>query len=108
MLPDAGRRPGRRGQVRVLRSGLGGRAAGALLAGLGHLAVDLRVDPHVVERPGQDRHDDGGRLGAAADGAVVVATLPGGDGADNEPDDKNYRSDAHWTSAGLAPAPFVK
>jgi hypothetical protein len=27
-------------------------------------------------------------------------TLPGGNGADNQPDEKKHRSDAHWTSAG--------
>src|SRR5450755_1512680 len=71
-----------------------------LLAGLGDLALDLRVDAEVVERAGQDRDHDRARLGAAADRPVVVATLTGGDGADDEPDNEKTRSDTHWNSAG--------
>src|ERR1700729_1383945 len=74
----------------------------ALLARLRALAVDLRVDADVVERPGQNCHHDGAGLRAVADGAVVVTALPSGDRADNEPDNENDRSDAHWTSAGAA------
>src|ERR1700759_2926010 len=74
----------------------------ALLTGLWHFAVDLRVDPDVVERPGQDRHHDRGGLRATADGAVVVAALTGGNRADNEPDNEKHRSDTHWSSAGSA------
>src|ERR1700742_1499518 len=64
-----GRRPGPRSP----------RPRSASLTRLGHLAVDLRVDADVVERPGQDRHHDGARFGAAADRAVVVTALPSGD-----------------------------
>src|ERR1700744_6253848 len=74
----------------------------SLLTGLRNLSVDLRVDTDVVEGPGQDRHHDRRRLGAAADGAVVVAALPGRNRTDNEPDNEKHRSESHWSSAGAA------
>ena len=58
-----------------------------LLRGLGHVALDLRVDPQVVERPGDHRqHRVAGRL--AVDVAIVaeVPTLGGRDHPDDQPD----------------------
>src|ERR1700727_2799979 len=100
MLPDPDGCPGR-GYGLVRRAGPA-LLARPLLARLRDLAVDLGVDADVVERPGQNCHHDGAGLRAVADGAVVVTALPSGDRADNEPDNENDRSDAHWTSAGAA------
>src|SRR5580693_3689774 len=69
--------------------------AAGLLAGLRECAVDLRVDAQVVERAGENRHRDRAARGAATDRPAVVAALPGGDGADDEPYDEQHRSDVH-------------
>jgi hypothetical protein len=48
----------------------------------------------VVEPTGQDCHC--GRAEAAAvNGAFVIAALPGSDTADDQPDDKQHRSNVH-------------
>jgi hypothetical protein len=50
-------------------------------------AVDMRVHSCVIQGAGQDRHRD--RAGtAAADGPLEIAALPGGDTADDQPDDE--------------------
>jgi hypothetical protein len=54
----------------------------------------VRVHVSVVERASQDRHGAGTDV-AAVDGAFVIAALPSGDNADNQPDDKQYRSNVH-------------
>jgi hypothetical protein len=57
-------------------------------------AVNVRVYVSVVERACQDRH--GGRADAAAvHGVFVIAALPSRDTADDQPDDKQYRSNVH-------------
>src|SRR5215472_10027240 len=75
----------------------------ALLAGLGHGAVDLRVDPDVVERAREDRDRDGPAVGAALTRTAVVTTLPGGDGANDQPHHKDNRSDTHCYLRSGAP-----
>src|ERR1700733_9757670 len=66
-----------------------------LLAGLRECAVDLRVDAQVVERAGENRYRDRAARGAATDRPAVVAALPGGDGADDEPYERQHRPDVH-------------
>src|SRR5271170_7544094 len=66
----------------------------ALLAGL--RARDFRVDADVVQRAGNDCHRDCARLGAIRARAVVVVTLTGCDGADDQPHDDYCRSDTHY------------
>src|SRR5580692_258555 len=57
-------------------------------------AVNVRVHMSVVEPACQDRHR--GRAEAAAiNGAFVIATLPSRDTADDQPDDKQNRSNVH-------------
>jgi hypothetical protein len=57
-------------------------------------AVNVRVHMSVVEPACQDRHR--GRAEAAAvDGAFVIAALPSRDTADDQPDDKQRRSNVH-------------
>ena len=57
-------------------------------------AVNVRVHMSVVERTGQDRHY--GRAEAASfNGAFVSAALPSRDTADDQPEDKQYRSNVH-------------
>ena len=84
--------------------------AAALVARLRRGAVDLRVHAQVVQRPGDD--GDRGRAGPAAiaQQLVVVATLPSGEGADDQPNDKNRRSDVHTALRlpGLYPGPVLK
>src|SRR5208337_282827 len=43
----------------------------------GHGAVDLRVQAHVVEGTGEDRHRDRAALSTAAGRPAVIAALPG-------------------------------
>src|SRR6202451_2107937 len=59
-----------------------------------HGAVDVRVYTRVIEGAGQDRHRRRSCV-AAVDGSFVIATLPGGEAADNQPDDEDRRSDVH-------------
>jgi hypothetical protein len=54
----------------------------------------VRVHVSVVEWASQDCHGAGTDV-AAVDGAFVIAALPSGDNADNQPDDKQYRSNVH-------------
>src|SRR3954470_6002434 len=79
----------------------GRRADGGSLRGLRHRAVDLGVDPHVVERAGDDG-DSGVAERLAADVAVVaqVTTLPGGEDPDHEPNDHD---DADQVAHGALP-----
>src|ERR1700759_5068706 len=66
-----------------------------LVARLGDAAGHLRVDPAVVQRPGQDGHHDSSHPVAAADRPVEVTALPRGDDSDDEPYDEQRRPDAH-------------
>src|SRR5215469_11625992 len=66
-----------------------------LTAGPRRGAVDVGVYAHVIERAGEDRHRDCAGPAAAADEPLVIATLPGGQAADNQPDDEKQRPDAH-------------
>lgn len=65
-------------------------------------ALDSRVHAQVVERTGENRHR--GRTGpaATADGLVIIAALPGGENANDQPDGKKYRADVHAASSGLS------
>src|ERR1700728_400091 len=57
-------------------------------------AVNMRVQVSVVERACQDRHR--GRADAAAvNGAFVIAALPSRYTTDDQPDDKQNRSNVH-------------
>jgi hypothetical protein len=65
-----------------------------LIARVPYGAVDIRIHARVVERTSDGRDRD--RSGpAAANGALVVTALPGGDTTDDQPDDQKYRSDVH-------------
>src|SRR5262249_4072625 len=75
----------------------------ALLAGLGHGAVDLRVDPDVVERAREDRDSGGPAVGAALTRTAVVTTLSGSNGANDQPHHKDNRSDTHCYLRSGAP-----
>src|SRR5216683_3015678 len=66
-----------------------------LLAWLGELAGDLRVDAEVVEWSGDDRHYDRACLAAGRLRPAVVVTLSPGEGADDQPHDEQYRAVAH-------------
>src|SRR4029077_1784096 len=59
-----------------------------------HGAIDVRVHSKVIEGARQDRR---GRRScpAAVDGSFVIAALPGGEAADDQPDDEDRRSDVH-------------
>jgi hypothetical protein len=59
-----------------------------------HGAIDIRIHARVVEGTGDDRDRDR-TCPATADRAFVIAPLPGGDTTDDQPDDKQYRSDVH-------------
>src|SRR5580693_3723734 len=59
-----------------------------------HGAVDVRVHSRVIEGAGQDRHRSRS-CHAAVDGSFVIATLPGGETADDQPDDEDRRSEVH-------------
>src|SRR5215469_2353703 len=50
-------------------------------------AVEIRVYAHVIERPGEDCYRDRAGPAAATDEPFVIAALPGGQAADNQPDD---------------------
>src|SRR5437764_1688528 len=67
-----------------------------LLRRLRHIAFDLRVDTDIVERAGHDRDDGVAGLGAVAAGTTEVAALGRGDHSDDQPDDDDDRTDAHW------------
>jgi hypothetical protein len=54
----------------------------------------------VVEGTGDDCHRDR-TCPAAADRAFIIAALPGGDTADDQPDGKKYRSDVHLDLRGI-------
>ncbi len=58
-------------------------------------AVDLRVEPHVVQRAGHDRQQHGADLGAVRGLAGEVVALVGGQSPDDEPDDEDHRADSH-------------
>src|SRR3569833_1432440 len=73
------------------------------LAGLGSLTGDLRIDTGVVERPGDDRHDQRAGLGAVVRAMTVVVPLACGDGADNEPQEDHCSGDLHCYLQGLCP-----
>ena len=68
-----------------------GMAAGDLTS---LVAGDLGVRADVVERAREDRDEHGARVGAGHRGAVV-STLPGGEGADNEPDCQDDGAESH-------------
>src|SRR5262249_55216870 len=51
----------------------------------------------------EDRDRDGPAMGAAGPRTVVVATLPGGDGANDQPHHKDNRSDTHCYLRSGAP-----
>src|SRR5580704_8543726 len=59
-----------------------------------HGAVDVRVHSRVIEGPGQNRHRSR-CCPAAVDGSFVIATLPGGEAADDQPDDEDRRAEVH-------------
>jgi hypothetical protein len=59
-----------------------------------HGAIDVRVHSRVIEGAGQDRHRSRS-CPAAVDRSFVIAALPGGEAAYDQPDDKNRRSDVH-------------
>src|SRR5271165_5795287 len=80
----------------------GFRRAG-LRAGLRRGTGDLRVHADIVQGPGQDGHPDRARFGAAGAGIVVVVALGARDGANDQPYDQDYRSDAHYGLRGLCP-----
>lgn len=65
-----------------------------LIAWAHHGTVNVRVHARVVEGTREYRHRDR-TCPATADGSLVIAALPGGDTADNQPDDKKHRSDVH-------------
>ena len=65
------------------------------LAGLRHVAGNLRVRADVVERADQDRHYDRARSGSAFRGLGVVMALTGGYRPDDQPDDQDHHADAH-------------
>ena len=56
------REPGRVPSPPLIRRRAGAGLVSGSLAGLRHVAGDLRVDPEVVQRARQDRHHDRGRL----------------------------------------------
>src|SRR5271156_633954 len=60
-------------------------------------ARDFRIHAaDVVERPRENRHGDRARLAAVRVRVVVVVALAACDGADDQPNDEQYRSDSHF------------
>ena len=76
----------------------GGRC---LTTGLRRGAVNVGIHAQVVERAGQDRHRGCTGLTSVAGGRVIIAALPGGEAADNQPDDKKHRSEVHVASLSM-------
>jgi len=70
-----------------------------LIAGV-HCAIYIRIHACVVEGTSDDCHRDRA-CPATADRAFVIAALPGGDTADDQPDSKKYRSDVHLDLRGI-------
>jgi hypothetical protein len=67
---------------------------------LGRLqALDLRVDPDVVQRSGDDCDEDSARFGAAIRRGEVAA-LSGGDQADDESDHNDDSADGRTSAHG--------
>jgi hypothetical protein len=62
------------------------------LARLGELALHLRVDAEVVQRPDHDSERDRGRARATGVAAAEVPALRGRDHADDQPHEKEQRS----------------
>jgi hypothetical protein len=79
-----------------------------LITGVLHGAIDVRVYSRVIERAGQDCNRRCS-CPAAVDGSFVIAALPGGEAADDQPYDKNCRSDVHLDPLGqpIAMAAFT-
>jgi hypothetical protein len=75
----------------------------SLLAGLGQVAGDLRIDADVVQGASNDRHRDRARFGAVRRGPAVVMALAGRNGANDQPHDERCRSDAHCCLRRLRP-----
>ena len=72
----------------------------ALTLFLALVAGELRVDTDVVERAGQDRHDD--RAGTrAAHPVVEIAALPSSDEPDDQPDHQDDGAESHVASTFL-------
>ena len=65
-----------------------------LISWLRRGAVNVRVRMNVVKGACQNRHRGGGNA-AAVHGAFVIATLSSRDTANDQPDDKQHRSNMH-------------
>jgi len=59
-----------------------------------HGAVNIRIHPRVIEGTCDDRYRNR-TCPATVNGSCVIAALPGGDTADDQPGDKKHRSDVH-------------
>jgi acetolactate synthase-1/2/3 large subunit len=66
-------------------------------------AVDLRVHADVVQRSGQDGDRDCARSGTVLRGLRVIVPLPGGDRADDEPDQQQYRTNTRFAHGRRLP-----
>src|SRR5437660_12096204 len=58
------------------------------------MAGEFRVGADIVERPGEDGHDDRARA-RAADLVVEIVPLGCRDEPDNQPDNQDYRPNSH-------------
>ena len=98
LLPLSAGQKRRRGSVHWLAR-FRDRTGQALLARLRELAVQLRVQADVVQRPSHDSHHDRGHAGTARVAAIgEVAALPRRDRTDDEPDEQDNCSDARCSA----------
>jgi hypothetical protein len=72
-----------------------------LTTGLRRGAVNVGIHAQVVERSGQDRYRGCTGPAAVAGGSVIIAALPGGEAAHDQPDNKKHRSEVHVASVSL-------
>src|SRR6202011_3065959 len=91
--------PARIADPRTFRSAskrtLDGLNAQWLTAWLRRGAVNVRVNARIVQGAGGYRLRYCAGFAAAADGPFVIAALPGGGAADDQPDEKKHRAEAH-------------
>src|ERR1700684_2612612 len=62
------------------------------------VAADHGIDPQIVKRADADRGRDGGALTAGHGRVAEVPALPGGGGADDQPEEQDKRLPRHATS----------
>jgi hypothetical protein len=65
-----------------------------LIAGVANGAIDIGINTGVIQRAGHNCHGRRTCL-AAPEWPIEVSALTGRDATDNQPHEKNYRTDVH-------------